>query len=240
MKTIFLTLFILTVASAKGFAQSDPFLPKVVDIAIGHAYIPQGFDSNDRTQFVVEGFLPNTCYRLAETETKFDESNNILMVRQKAYLYDGICLQVLVPFNRAVEFGILPTGSYKVEDAYSGQRFGQLPVAPSLNSGPDDDLYAIIEDAHLGVVNNERAILVRGNLPTPCWEIKEMKVIVESDDVITILPVMDYIHGHPELCTRVFVPFLKNVKIPATLKKGRYLVQVRSLNGQSVNKLFDL
>ncbi len=240
MKTIFLVLFVLMAASIKGYAGNDPFLPKTVDVAIGHAYIPQGFDSNDRTQFVIEGYLPNTCYRLAETETKYDELKKTLVVKQKAYLYNGLCLQVIVPFNRTVEFGILGSGSYNVKDGYTEQALGRLPIAPSLNSGPDDDFYAMVDEVQMGVIDNQAAILVRGNVPGSCWYIKEVKLVIESDDVITVLPVMGYDHNSPVLCTRENTPFSSSVKLPTNLNKGRYLVQVRSLSGQSVNKIYDL
>ncbi len=239
MKIKFLGLFlVLTMLSAK--TQAQTLLPGLVEIPLTKAYIPMGFDSNDRIQFVVEGSLPDTCYRLGPTEIQYDETTKKVAVQQRAYLYrNQNCMQVLIPFNKTIELGLLKDGNYKITDGKSGEYLGTLPVASAApnDEGPDDYFYAIVEDAHLGVTEGQRGVVIRGLLPSACWKIKEMKVLVESENVITILPIMEYAARD---CAPITIPLLTTVSLPANLKKGRYLIQVRSLNGQSVNKLFDL
>jgi hypothetical protein len=220
---------------------ADDFLPKEVDVPISKIYIPQGFDTNDRSQVVIEGSMPNTCYRLGQTSTKFDAEKNQLVIEQHAYFYAGImCMTMTVPFNKPVDLGIMKAGSFDVTDGYSGVVFGKLPVAITTSAGPDDYLYAMVDDASLGFQGGVQAVVLRGNLPGSCWYLRETKVIEEGKDVITLLPIMDYTHEDTDGCTRENTPFVTSVKVPPTVKKGRYLIQVRSLNGQSVNKLFDL
>lgn len=228
--------FLLTVLLFGFGAKADDFIPQMVDVAIAKAYIPKGFDTNDRTQIMIEGALPNSCYRLGATEVHRDEAKSRIFIVQHAYLYkDTKCLMVLIPFNKTVDIGILSHGTFLIIDGHSAEFLGNLSIAPSLTAGPDDYLYAIVDDVRLGGIDSVPSLTVRGTLPK-CWQIEETRLIVESDDVITILPIA----SRNNECTKTTIPFVSSVKIPSDLKKGRYMVQVRSLNGLSVNKLFDL
>ena len=249
--TFFLILIALLVSMlTPKNSQAQFVLPHEVHIALKKAYIPQGFDSNDRVQVVVEGFLPNTCYRLGPTKVWQGSDPHDLFVEQHAYKYPGVCLEVIVPFNHSIEFGILPAGNYNIKNVFveeSGtmtyeKSLGTIPVATAATAGPDDHLYAIVDDATLTTSSESKKVVLTGELPGPCWFFEDTKVVVESNDVVTILPIIYYKVPHDSLTqcdVNVTVPFTKAVTLPK-LPTGRYLIQTRSLNGQSVNKLFNL
>ena len=98
--------------------------------------------------------------------------------------------------------------------------------------------YAIINDAYVSFIEtDERVVVLRGELPGSCWQINEKKIFMDGKDVLTVLPIITHITD--DYCDDRRIPFVTTVKVP-DLEAGRYLLNVRSLNGQSVNKLFDI
>jgi hypothetical protein len=222
-----------------GYASADEIeQPAKVSVPLLGAYIPGGFDSNDRTQLVVEGYFPNTCYRVGPYEKKLDNQSQELTIRQMAYKYKGQCLFMLVPFTQTVQVGLLKASTYKVKDADSGKDLGALPVQVAKNSSPDDFLYASVTDAYVGVVDgNKKAIILQGDLPGDCWAVKEKRVILDGKNVIAVLPIIEKIRENN--CNEYRIPFVTTAELPAA-PAGRYLLHVRSLNGLAVNKIVDL
>lgn len=220
------------------FAEDTVGQPSVVPVSLSSAYIPGGFDNNDRAELVVEGMFPSTCYRVGPYEKKIDLTTKELSITQTAYKYKGMCLMMLVPFSQTVNLGIMKASTYAVKDGSTGRDMGVLPVQLASNSGPDDHFYASIYDAYVGVVDgNKRAIVLQGELPGDCWAIKEKKVVLDSKNVLAVLPVIEKIRNNN--CNDYRMPFMTTVDVP-DITPGRYLLHVRSLNGQSVNKLVDL
>lgn len=223
---------------ANAQANSD----KVVTVELSQAYIPQGFDNNDVTKVVVEGFFPNTCYKVKKQEAadvKIDQDKKLIQVSQKAYVYNQMCLMMIVPFSETVEVGkIADAGEYKLTDSLSSRELGRMSVATSKTIGPDDFFYAMVQDAYVDTSeNNELVVVIKGELPGNCWELTEKRIFQDGKNVLTVLPIVEQTSS--EYCTVKRVPFTTTVPVP-TMNAGRYLLNVRSLNGQAVNKLFDV
>src|SRR5690606_19009749 len=120
-----------------------------VAVSVAKAYVPQGFDNNDRTQIVIEGYFPNSCYRVGPNRA-FKNAKGEIEISQTAYVYKGICLMMIVPYQQTINIGVLETaGEYKIVDTLSRKGLGVMPVAVSKSSGPDDYFYASINDAHV-------------------------------------------------------------------------------------------
>ena len=234
--------FVMLAVLASNYANAtDLSSEKLVKVAVSKAYIPQGFDNNDITKVVVEGFFPNTCYRIKKqdaTDVKIDRDKNTVEVTQRAYVYSGMCLQMIVPYTETVEIGKLASaGSYRIVDSLSKRELGKMAVDTSTTTGPDDYFYAMVNDAHVSNTDSsEGQIIIRGELPTSCWDITDKKVFLDGKDVLTVLPIMTLVSK--DACPSVRVPFETTIALPQ-LEAGRYLLNVRSLNGQSINKLFD-
>lgn len=240
MKTLlsFLIFVTLGAASISNAQDAEPTLGEVT-VELTKAYVPQGFDNNDVTKIVVEGVFRNSCYRLGPTEVDLNRSTSEITITQKAYLYKGICLMVLVPYSKTVDLGILTsTGRYQIFDGKKQKPLGILPIRRSANSGPDDFIYANIDDAHIAVgENGDRYVVLAGQMPSKCWELVETRVILEGDDVLTVLPIMQL--KTEEECSDKPKKFTATKEL-SDLNVGRFLLNVRSLNGQSVHKLFDI
>jgi hypothetical protein len=134
--------------------------------------------------------------------------------------------------------GLLRASKYKVKDGTSGREVGELPVSVATNVGPDDQTYAMVSDAYVAAVDGaHRAIVLQGELPGDCWTISDKKVVRDGKNVITVLPVISQVQKAK--CNTYRIPFVTTVEIPA-VSPGRYLLHVRSLNGQAINKVVDL
>ncbi|MEZ4749597.1 MAG: hypothetical protein R3B54_02910 [Bdellovibrionota bacterium] len=108
-------------------ASAGEHKPDLVKTALNQAFIPTGFDSNDRVQIVVAGEFVNTCYQVGPYRASIDEKNKQVVISQNAYHYQGSCLDVTVPFNHEVELGIMEPGEYAIVDAASRWKLGTPP-----------------------------------------------------------------------------------------------------------------
>ena len=55
------------------------------------AWIPIGFDSNDRTQVLIDGILPSTCFRVGPYTTHVDTVSKTISIQQNMDGFLGLC-----------------------------------------------------------------------------------------------------------------------------------------------------
>lgn len=207
---------------------------KLSVVKVKNVFIPVGFDDNDEAVVVLDGYLPDTCYKLAGVEVK--RENNAITVIQNAREYTGNCFDVTVPFTNVVKLGVLEKGDFSVTVNESAEK-NLLTVKAATHASPDDYLYAPIDMAR---VENNKAIL-HGRFTNTCLKIEDVK-IVHTEKTVQVLPVMrlqsEGEAGHP--CEVAEVEFEHPVDLTAvgSLPKERHLLHVRSLDGQSVNVVF--
>jgi hypothetical protein len=235
--SVFLTGFAAHFAMAEN-APADSTQPNVVGVPLANAYIPNGFDNKNRVRLMVDGFFPNTCYRIREPQVT--NTGSAITVTQTALKYNGPCLMMMVSYSQQVNVGILKASDYTVKDNFTGRVLGELPVkvASGTKVGPDDYFYANVKDAYLNYVDGtKKAFIVTGVLPGSCWSITEKRIYQDGKNVITILPIIE--KTGTTSCTEAETPFTTTVDVP-DIAAGRYMLQVRSLNGESIMKLVDL
>ncbi len=228
-----LSLAILAMSIVPAFA-TGPIT--VVKAGYHTGYIPSGFDSNDRVQIVGEGIFPNTCYRPATPRVEVDEVTREVKIAPQAYQYDGICLQMLVPFDQTLNLGILAAGTYRVIQENGGGDLGNLRVGVATSSDADDFLYAPISQAYTETHGGKTSVRVTGSFTDSCMRLVDVTVSVEPK-VLVVLPIAE--REARADCTAGNFPFDRSVEIGA-VRSGRYLLHVRSLNGNAFNHLVDL
>lgn len=107
MKQLLLSALLLTatVVVASETASTD------VQIAINSAFMPETIDAKSELAVVVSGLFSNGCYRWrnAEVEDKTDFEHE---VRSYATVTQGMCIMVLVPFQKEIKFGLLKAGEH--------------------------------------------------------------------------------------------------------------------------------
>ncbi len=107
------TLALLLVFAMGGTAAKASQSPGTKEVAIGlsDAFIPGGFSSASDAYVVASGLFPNSCY----TWKRADVSNPDTFtheVKSFATVSQGMCLMVLVPFNKEIRLGQLAEGKH--------------------------------------------------------------------------------------------------------------------------------
>lgn len=225
---------LFAIALAAGVASAQSYQPKLVKSSFAQGYIPLGFDSNDQVQLVGEGILPNTCYKPAATT--WTVRGDKIIVAPKALLYNGYCLEVLVPHNEVVDLGVLPAGNYTVVHEDSGQKLGELTVAAATTASADDFLYAPIGQAYFRKEGNRNLITLSGAFSNSCMQMTDIKLNVQ-EKVIVVQPIVKMTSATN--CQGGNFPFQFSSEVK-NARAGRYLLHVRALNGKAVNNLIDI
>ena len=207
-------------------------------VPVDHIYVPKGFDSNDNTEIIVEGQLPNLCHKSPMTKVEFIEGK--VKVTVSALKYDEtnpFCVPVAVPFIQPVALGVLDKGFYDIE--VNGKSIyakdASISISESTSSAVDDHIYAnvaYVEDKD----DTGRKVRIVGYTPSDCLEFEEVAFADNGKDTVAVLPKMKQVYEH---CPMKMVPFEKEVEVPKNLKRDKILLHVRSMNGKSINSLFD-
>jgi hypothetical protein len=228
-------LAVLSLFGALAQAQSLPErVPSLIETHFNQVYVPEGFDDNDNVQIFGVGVYPTACYRNAETTVNVDEVNKTITIVPTAFYYNGICLQVLLPFERVIDVGILKAGVYSIFQNNSQTVLGQVNVRHALQAEPDDELYAPVSQVFVRTVNGMSQITITGEMPSGCMALKEIRVDVQKD-VIVLLPIVEMkIAG----CKKEKYSFESTKSV--SIKPGQYMMHVRSMNGKSINNRIDV
>jgi hypothetical protein len=224
-----LSLVLLAMTSV-AYANPEPVK---VPALFSKAYLPSGFDSNDVVQIVGEGLFRNTCYRHAETTVRVDEAQRRIQVGPVAYEYAGFCLQVILPFNRTIDVGILKPGTWEVVQGPNSEKLGQITIRSANRREADDFLYAPISQAFFQQKGDVSRIVLTGEFTNDCFAIERVKTSVQPD-VLVIQPIARL--RERANCKSGHFPFSKVVELEG-VPQGRYLLHVRSMNGNAINTL---
>ncbi len=212
----------------------EPGQPTRIQVALEKAFVPEGFDDNDLTQMVVTGQFSDTCHKVGPTEVKVDDATGRVDLVQTAYKYSDNCQRMVVPFSQVVGVGLLKAGKYEVDDATTSNVLGKLSVARATKTAADDYLYAPVVDADL--LRGE--VELRGVFTDRCTKVQNI-LVNTSNDAIVVQPIVRR-YGNAAQCPTTHVPFRVRAKIPAALRRGEYLLHVRSMSGNSINKIVDV
>lgn len=202
-------------------------------------FLPQGFDDNDNAQIIIHGVLPNSCYRAGPVSRFVDRVNRQITLRATAYVYaNPNCQPVSSTYTSVIDLGLLTRGDYqvKIETAGGDQlNRGILPVEHSTTSRPDNFLYAWVQEARTSASEGQTVLTLTGRLGNGCYRLSEVKVFNrEAARVVEVLPIAERVEG--VACDSGPVSFETQVVL-APQWSGATLVHVRSLSGQSVNRV---
>ncbi|MFN8846205.1 MAG: hypothetical protein ACK5V3_13450 [Bdellovibrionales bacterium] len=84
-----------------------------VQVGINGVYVPSKIDRRDEAVVVVNGIFQNGCYRWKKSDVKH-VAMTTHEVRSFATVSQGMCLMVLVPFQKEVNLGKLNPGRHLV------------------------------------------------------------------------------------------------------------------------------
>ncbi len=210
--------------------------PTLVSVEAARAFIPVGFDDNDIVQVTVTGVFPSNCYKVGPATAVVDPATLTIQVAQSAYFYGGICLPILVPFSQTINVGIAQPGTYQVQDKVTHRFLGQLSIARSNNSGPDDYLYAPITDAYVSNVDKQPTLFLNATFTDRCTTMKEIRILYQQD-VIVVQPIVDRVGS--SRCGLEMARFQYTRPLAVGLQ-GTFLLHVRAMSGQAINKIVEI
>jgi hypothetical protein len=205
-------------------------------VDVEHLFVPRGFDDNDNSQIVMDGWLNSTCDESVKPEYRVHAPSRTIEVAAIAERVSGICLPVLRRFTAIVDIGTLPAGTYRiVTNNYQLVREMVVEEAPS--AGRDDHVYAQVDEVSIGFQTNEAGALtfeLKGKIPQSCLQWQDLQ-IDDSGETIEIRPILQEDGSE---CVASSEEFVKTGVLPSRSSDGRYLLHVRSYDGHAVNKVF--
>ncbi len=206
-----------------------------------HVFIPGGFDNNDQVEIILHGRFSGTCYQAGRTSVQVSGDN--IVIRNTSYFNPDVpCLKMFIPWTSTVHVGALKAGNYHVYVQKSETAVGivgELPVKMSISASIDDYLYAHVDSAQVSL--DERSvptITLSGTFGMSCMYIREVKLIQDTPDVVSVLPIVDFDRSKPCAVIAPF-PYQTTVMMDHAVDAGGTLFHIRSLNGQSVNYVSD-
>jgi hypothetical protein len=236
MKKINFKMLMIMVALPLSFSQLAKAGETV--IPVDHIYAPAGFDSNDNTEIVITGYLPNLCYKAPKsTVTVKNGKISVTMNAMRRNNGMALCTVIKLPYTETVDIGVLDKGKYQVavNEKTSLEFLGKLAVAEATSNSIDDVIYANVEKVER-LVSDKRTVLLTGYNPSDCFELKEIIVKDNGSDTYSILPKMKQVK---EFCPKKMIPFTYEFEVPETLSAEKVLLHVRVMDGRAVNAFFE-
>jgi hypothetical protein len=202
-------------------------------------FVPVGFDDNDTTMVVIEGLLPNGCYKAEPSKVVKDIATQTIKILPQARVSAGPCTKALVPFAEEINLGVLPFGTYQVNVNQNQALSADLEVEEATSSGPDEFLYAPVDNVLIDRVAQSMQMVatLSGRFTDSCMKMVDVKVI-DSGKTLQVLPIIE-VEDLPACLDGLF-PYKQTFKLPKTMSSGRHLLHVRSLNGKAINELFSV
>jgi hypothetical protein len=212
--------------------------PVEVQVPVEHVYTPKGFDSNDRAEVVVSGYLPNLCHR--SPFSKVHRAGRSIQIELSSLYYEPnnpFCAQMIVPFLETVQVGVLEKGDYEVvvNGGSTDKQRSVLTIAEARSNNIDDFVYAGVEYVDKSLQGSSKVVL-RGYNPSDCYAFDEMISVSNNKDTYAVLPKMKQVYS---FCPMKMVPFSYEFTVPQELDRKKVLLHVRSMNGRSVNSVYD-
>lgn len=204
-------------------------------IPITNAFIPFGFDSNDNSEIVVTGYLPDLCYQGPKYKAKLE--NGIVTIHVSAHQVTGdvVCPRVIVPFQMTIPMGQLDARDFKIQvnPKTKTEKRGILEVSQAQDKRIDNYMYAYVNDVKV----EGDYLYIKGINPSDCFELTEIKIIDNGRDTYSVLPKVRIIK---DVCKPVSTDFTYKKRFKNTLNVDEALFHVRVMDGRSVNKVITL
>jgi hypothetical protein len=199
------------------------------------AYVPMGFDSNDRTQITLEGTFNDSCYRVDEPLVQVDEASKTIRVEARGRKINGFCFVRPGLFVQTATLGTLSAGRYTITNLDGTKSYDSLTVKPSKVQTQDDYVYASVTQAYVNGPDKNKTLALQISLNPTCQEVKELKVTTQPD-VIVVQPILE---TKDTPCTGSAISTEVTKTLPADLT-GHFLLHVRSTAGMALNNMVDL
>lgn len=242
----------------QGSKEAIPGYTLPAEVPVLGVFVSQyGFDDNDFVELVIDGQLPNACWVVGESRASVQSSNKnssikgeivVSQLAQKKLIEgceEGGSLNSVsnkpVSFISSIKLDQrLQRGEYAVKFTTKesiNERSLVIDAAPT-DSGVDSLSYAQVTSLYVPPVVKSKdssfKVEMMGKYTSQCSEIDKEVRNVQFGNVITLFPQESKIN---KPCSPTDSTFKMEVEL-APPSPGRYLLQVRRSNGESINTLF--
>jgi len=211
--------------------------PVEIAVPIEDIYVPTGFDSNDTSEVIISGYLPNLCHKSPATKTTIKGNNiDIQVTALKYHSTNPMCPEMVVPFLETVKVGLLDKGNYSitVNGKTPFKKTSKISITESTSSAVDSYIYANVE--YVEREEASKTVSLKGYNPSDCLVLDEVKFVSNKSNTYSVLPIMKQIR---DFCPMKMTAFSYDVEVPTEIKKEKVLLHVRGMDGNSVNSLFN-
>lgn len=227
--------------------------PQKKEAPVGRLYIPKGFDDNDISQIIITGRFTDDRHRVIGTKITKDAIRRRIYYTVESLEYSTPTGEESMDYIQVVDLGLLPRGNYQilpesksdVEDIEKlGPIAGVLTVRHTDSPKRDDYIYAAVDSAVVRKDENglRRWVQVFGTKNNSCLEFDGKMIdrygLKKTDEgLIEILPIMK---KEGQNCLTVNEPFEFTFIPPNDIPSDRYLLHIRTYEGQSFNKMVSI
>lgn len=199
-----------------------------------HAFIPDGFDDNDRVEFVVVGSLPATSFSVLRVDAVVDIGERKITLTPVAKELTSVAkLERPIPFIEEVKLrSSLPAGEYEIVSENGRELLGKLFIYRATQN--DQPTYPEIYDVEVKRVKGQYQVSLKTQLPPSASLDIGYRI---STNVIVVFPRAKYVADLP---VEAAVPSIQSFTLPDYLR-GEYLLHVRhTRQGKpaSINRIF--
>jgi hypothetical protein len=231
------TLRTLFIALAMVASNAMAGTPIEAMVPVDHIYVPTGFDSNDSSEVIVTGFLPNMCHKSPSHKVEINgDKINIKVTSLYYHESNPFCPEVIVPFTESVTLGVMDKGNYQitVNGKSPWTKKAKIMINESTSNSVDEHQYAYVE--YVEKEEASRVVTLKGYNPSDCFVLDKVDFISNKKDTFSVLPKLKQIR---EFCPMKMVPFEYEVTVPTGLSAEKVLLHVRTMDGTSVNRIFE-
>jgi hypothetical protein len=243
-------LFCVAASVGVKTVSAQAVMPVIRNAPVDHIFIPDGFDDNDSVEVILHGHFDDSCQKVGPALGSVNEDTMSIVVAARALSYQGNeCIPMRIPFVQSVKLGQLKAGIYNV--SLRGTESGEskkLTVSPAQVTSADDYLYAPVDSVDLvsSGVDGKYKLTVKGSFPKVtdgCMVLDKVNAFMApKPDVLVALPIariekdLSKCPTIPGAEGRVFETS-QELELPIA---SDILIHVRVLNGQSLNKVYEI
>ncbi len=243
MKTYLITTLLLLTILNNVYAQATK------EIMLENVFIiKEGYDSNDEIELTLYGSLPSPCYKVDKINITPSQNNThfsitVLMKKKRLRGCEQTIYKAPVNFSKVLSLGELPAGKYTFTyNTKGGEKTDSMIISVAQSDSIDESLYAPISNAFIPelIYQGENAVVVlTGIFHTNCLNLNSADIeVIKKDNIFIILPKSKL--TSIQNCNDKKYPIREIVNLGSITKKGNYLIHIRSLNGGSVNQVFQV
>jgi hypothetical protein len=110
MRLVFASLALASSLSFAAYAE-PAVTQKEVIIGFSEVFVPTGFTSASEAYVIVSGLFPNSCYKWLRADVT-PVAEFVHQISAVAAVSQGLCMMVMVPFQKEINLGRLPSGQH--------------------------------------------------------------------------------------------------------------------------------